>query len=444
MSYLKVVLKSLTCVVMALVLNTSCKKDEIILSQSIGTADFVVRNLSTGKEISGGAIVIGNTDYLEISEGDELELSYTPSQDYKDYTFNVTFSICGKNVSTAVSTNGTYTANYTMPNVSVDNYTLLCTANGESGNRLFQETGYVYAKVTRNSTQITDAGSFVVKNISSGKDVDLSHGISLYIGTESAIADCYGGDTLLVKFTPKTDYSQYKFKVSVPDYKQINDSLFVVPTEETTDDKYRGKAIALNASCIADGKTLSAKEEGLFSYKSFFSYTVEWVIGLSEDLHRFVQPEFTCVDVDGKETTKVLSDSDLKRDYFALYLDAEDNYHFLRDETETPEDDWTLDGLIVTYEYRSEARFTRRNSTLKAQVRYRRRDGAELTDTDVEFSRSLNWYASGYINLGMTITTGSNAPTVEKLQKYLDDCCEATDEKIISIDMNGHISEGKK
>ncbi len=295
----------------------------------------------------------------------------------------------------------------------------------------------------------TVEGTFKVYNVSSGKEVNFLNSITVVVG--KPVASCYGGDTLEITFKPNNaEYANYEFLIACENMQKIDKNLFVLPKgnrQET--ETVENKAIVLNAQCVLQQRDknlcLSAYKKGMVSYRPEFSFKIDYLFRMSDDLLKYASPELTYVDAVGKSKKVRISDSDFTRDstVYYIYKDEKGNKHYLFSNQDI-EDGWSKMGEEIEIEnsYSFGSCFNRRNSSLAVSLRYLPKGSTEVTENSCSFSRSLNWYAKGYVNMSLSITLGND--TVSKLQKaqnYLNKLFDVTDDFVLTIDREGNISK---
>lgn len=293
----------------------------------------------------------------------------------------------------------------------------------------------------------SEVGAFEeIRNMSSGRTVSLYDGIVINTGKQTA--QIYGGDTIKVSFTPKSQYAMEKFNITIEGYKKLNDSLFVAPVGQILKDDTSSESLKMVATCSFNRNdtiySLSAKQSGHYSYKSAFVFDVDYSYSITSDLLAFVTPVLTYTDENGYEKNVTLTEANMEFSKVTIYQD-QDGHRYYLEVGESPEEGWTkIRERPSSYNYYFDSRFMKRSSKLTATVKYTKKDVAQPEDPSLDFSRELSWTARGYINLGITITIGQGQEvTAEKLQAYLEELYQKTDALTLAIDRYGNISSEK-
>lgn len=78
-----------------IVLSSCTKTEEITIISSNAGGSFVVENLSTKEtlQLDGGIIISPEGPVLNVKNNDKVKISFTPSNEYKDYTFEITYTL---------------------------------------------------------------------------------------------------------------------------------------------------------------------------------------------------------------------------------------------------------------------------------------------------------------------------------------------------------------
>ena len=106
----------------------SCEKLSVNLDSN--DADFTVTNMTTGKSISnkGVQVSIGaENEFLEVKNGDVLELVYVPNANYQKYSWSVDFNIFDNKIITV--SKSPYKHTITTSNISQGLYNITCKAS---------------------------------------------------------------------------------------------------------------------------------------------------------------------------------------------------------------------------------------------------------------------------------------------------------------------------
>lgn len=101
---------------------SSCSETEEIISITLlsNTADFVVTNKTTNQSVKN------HESGFVARNGDVIELTYTPKDEYKKYSWEVDFDFFD-NISTI--TQSPYTTTFTIQNQQTGTYTIKCIAS---------------------------------------------------------------------------------------------------------------------------------------------------------------------------------------------------------------------------------------------------------------------------------------------------------------------------
>ena len=229
---------------------------------------------------------------------------------------------------------------------------------------------------------------------------------------------------------------------------ELGNGLFVLSKGNgSQEEEVENKSVALKAQCHNTEVNLFAQKTGKFTYRPSFSFKVDYIYHISNDLLQFATPELTFIDANGSKKTITLSYSDFTRETtnYYLYEDENGRTHYLTSEKK-PEEGWTKTGeetYTDTY-YPFSSRFTQRNSSLEASVRYQPKGSKVLTEENCSFSRSLEWYAEGYVNLFASITIGSGGDKLKTAREYLEELFETIDNLVLNIDNKGNITKEQK
>ena len=120
---------------------SSCDKIKVIDLHS-NTADFVVKNLTTGDAGKN----LGTT--LDVKNGDVLEIVYTPDKKYQKYKWTVDFELFAKEIQTVEKR--PYSILYTVRDMSPGEYMIECMAAIKDKNVYFGGIDYGKVKVKVN------------------------------------------------------------------------------------------------------------------------------------------------------------------------------------------------------------------------------------------------------------------------------------------------------
>ena len=145
---------------------------------------------------------------------------------------------------------------------------------------------------------ITDnnAGEFKVSNL------------SLFDKQQKGELEAINGDTLKVIFTPKSDYKDIKFELSCDQLKKYNDSLYIVNAAKAGGQQLKLTAKYLNETDNSITTYTAEKDIDITIYSE--SVTIPYVVSVSKDLLKFVDPEVTYESSDGEKLTFTIKDSD--------------------------------------------------------------------------------------------------------------------------------------
>ena len=114
--------------VMILTPFSACDDDDsdpVIIDKSyisINFADFTVTNVTTGEQAVNDLIVIGESNFLKVRNGDVLRLSYNPPAEYKDYSRTVEYTLFDE----TFTVDPPYTKEYTVKDVPEGEYGVTC------------------------------------------------------------------------------------------------------------------------------------------------------------------------------------------------------------------------------------------------------------------------------------------------------------------------------
>lgn len=88
----------------------------------IGGIDFVVTNKTTGEEVDGsaGIIIGGEPDKLLVHSGDHLRLTFTPPEEYAEYSWRVYYTVFDETFTQYAP----YVMDYTVGAVAPGEYTI--------------------------------------------------------------------------------------------------------------------------------------------------------------------------------------------------------------------------------------------------------------------------------------------------------------------------------
>lgn len=262
-------------------------------------------------------------------------------------------------------------------------------------------------------------GVFKMENLTTGKEIALSHSVTVQLGTTTAM--CYGGDTVKLTFASKEKYKDKRFSVDCMQLTKLNDSLFVVPVGEKKDTVI-AMQLDLKASYYEVSENnnllLSATESAYITYKSSFYFDVSYRYGISPDLLMYVTPELTYTDQNGTEITTMLAEADMEPQ--TIKVDGAD--------------------VVLSLNYLFESAFQKRGVNQVVSVRYRAKDGVQLAADHCDFWRGLNWSAPGYTNVNVDISNESTAGNLSKAQEYLDKLLAESDTLVLKITKTGEIS----
>lgn len=295
-----------------------------------------------------------------------------------------------------------------------------------------------------------EAGTFTVMNMTSGEQLELRLKDEV-VTASTPIADCYAGDTLKVTFTKKDVYRGFKFDVDCRQLKKISDSLFVVPNyeEEMTE---KMSMLSMNIEATYTRSTpdsvyqLKATNDCYITYRSYFYFELKYIMTMSSDLLRYVRPEVTFTDLEGKEQKVVLTEKDFanQSSHILVYEDAQGETHEIKNDERQPEDGWTFlrDYYIeLSPQFEAVTGFTKRGTTMTATVRYLPTEAA-LTEEHCNFERTLRWQATGYSVDGIEDRIGNVGDSkLEKAREYLQRLYATTDVIRLAINKKGEISE---
>ena len=96
--------------------------DNSHISTGINFADFTVTNVTTGEQAVNDLIVIGESNFLKVRNGDVLRLSYNPPAEYKDYSRTVEYTLFDE----TFTVDPPYTKEYTVKDVPEGEYDVTC------------------------------------------------------------------------------------------------------------------------------------------------------------------------------------------------------------------------------------------------------------------------------------------------------------------------------
>ena len=130
------------CAVTLMALSSCDFKDTVIMN--LGSADLVVKNLSTGETIANIGIVLGGGPSLYVCRGDELELTYTPPKGAEDFPLVVDFSYFDKEKSVGKPP---YTLKISTEDVEIGQYNVSCSVDYKSGSDSVMDSGSVSVEI---------------------------------------------------------------------------------------------------------------------------------------------------------------------------------------------------------------------------------------------------------------------------------------------------------
>ena len=120
--------------------------DPVIIDKSyisINFADFTVTNVTTGEQAVNDLIVIGESNFLKVRNGDVLRLSYNPPAEYKDYSRTVEYTLFDE----TFTVDPPYTKEYTVKDVPEGEYYVTCAGSVNDDNVEGHDTGNVTLRV---------------------------------------------------------------------------------------------------------------------------------------------------------------------------------------------------------------------------------------------------------------------------------------------------------
>lgn len=109
----------------------SCTKTTVSIEINGTDADYVVTNRTTGESLANQGIYINigpnAGEVLEVRNGDELELVYTPESKYKKYSWSVDFKLFNDVVTTDATS--PYKHTFTVGHIQSGTYYIECSAS---------------------------------------------------------------------------------------------------------------------------------------------------------------------------------------------------------------------------------------------------------------------------------------------------------------------------
>lgn len=154
------------------------------------------------------------------------------------------------------------------------------------------------------TTSLSD-GSFEVTNLSAHEPVG-SSAVVIY------------HDTLLIKFNSKQDYENPSFTISCRELEKVNDSIFVVPSLKTGENK-----ITLEAADTVNNYIIY-KAEQIITFKIPESYMIiPLSVRVSADLKPFIDVELSYTDKEGKEKKYLIKEEEWIKPDSALFYKYE-------------------------------------------------------------------------------------------------------------------------
>lgn len=109
----------------------SCTKTTVSIEINGTDADYVVTNRTTGESLANQGIYINigpnEGEVLEVRNGDELELVYTPESKYKKYSWSVDFKLFNDVVTTVATS--PYKHTFTVGHIQSGTYYIECSAS---------------------------------------------------------------------------------------------------------------------------------------------------------------------------------------------------------------------------------------------------------------------------------------------------------------------------
>ena len=461
-------------------LLSSCEKNEAIIVYELECSSNLVDKAIitvTHTDASGKkeSFTIGNSEWTEGKESGKLWTKTFHHEDFSSVTDQLSVSYSTKTgveaekVSASVFTHNLKAKvevwdkdrNYSERTINSDRSTNITIGEHTIADLLNSFHDYVGMRIESNGTivKLDDnsitvntlttgheeeiSGSFEIFNVSTGKEVKLFDGVVVSVG--KPVASCYGGDTLRIIFTPNDKYTNLRFDVTCEEMTKLTDELFVLPKgNEDKTEIVESKSIELKANYHDATISLTSQKKGKITYRPSFSFNVSYELNMSDDLLKFATPEITYTDETGKTKTVKLSDSDFTREsttYF-LYEDKNGDIHYLSSDKE-PEEGWvkTEERVATNTYYSFNSRFTRRSSALEVSVHYLPKEGEELTADNCSFNRSLDWDATGYTNIAVSISIGGSGDKIKIAQEYLEKLFSTTDTMTLFIDKEGNISK---
>ncbi len=124
----------------------ACDDDTKFITTS-NDAYFTVTNLTTGEAVTNESSLSDDV-ILYVSNGDELEFTYTPKEMYSEYSYYVSFQI-GNLLPIMTVSYSPYVYDYTVNGVPVDDYTVSCSAVYNGDNVSISDYGSVKIRVTQ-------------------------------------------------------------------------------------------------------------------------------------------------------------------------------------------------------------------------------------------------------------------------------------------------------
>ena len=125
----------------------ACTKEKINTINYMGTAKFVMTNVTTGEQIEGNGIVIGIPEKLTVHQGDLLRLSYTPPSEYTQYTWKVSFELFNETYTEYEP----FTMEYTVGDIEPGEYTITCSGKIEEEDIAFtgSDLAQIYVNIVK-------------------------------------------------------------------------------------------------------------------------------------------------------------------------------------------------------------------------------------------------------------------------------------------------------
>lgn len=112
---------------------TSCEDKSLTIASN--AADFVVTNLMTGETLRN------KESGMVVKNGDILNLVYTPSKDFQNYSWYAEFELFDRETKTV--SKSPYSCMHTVENMSVGEYKISVTARVKGSEETTSDYGYV-------------------------------------------------------------------------------------------------------------------------------------------------------------------------------------------------------------------------------------------------------------------------------------------------------------